>query len=412
MSTQMRRPGRRPHVVYVTAGMPYPLTSGYLRHHHFLRHLAADHDITLLSLCGADTTPGHVAALSPVATRVVTFPTSGKERGLRRVAAHVRSFRPSGTRREPAVRALCDEISAIRRRQRVDAVFLSGKRTAPALDVIGGLPLVVDICDATSSRLRLEARLTGGVHGIDLRVQHAAMRLTERRLLATSSEKLVASMRDRELMARHDRHAAQATVVPNGVDPAIWTRSSSTLGGAVVLCGNLGYRPNADAVRRLVLDVMPRVWARRPGTEVVLVGTGAPPSLLADVARPEVTVTGPVDDVKPHLERGAVFAAPLRAAAGVQNKLLEAMAMAVPVVTSSVAAAGLRTPDGEPPVTVADSVDEQAAGILDRLAAAALDPVPDWQARVWVTERFRWDESAAKVVRALRQAIDREGARC
>jgi glycosyltransferase involved in cell wall biosynthesis len=137
------------------------------------------------------------------------------------------------------------------------------------------------------------------------------------------------------------------------------------------------------------------------------VGRDPKPRLAAAGAQPGVQVTGFVDDVRPFLERAAVFAAPLLFGAGIQNKLLEAMAMAVPVVASPLAADGLRTGDGGmPPLQTADDAAAFAAALAARLAAAQRDPTPDFAARQYVEEHFRWETNAAALEQVLHRVAD------
>jgi glycosyltransferase involved in cell wall biosynthesis len=279
---------------------------------------------------------------------------------------------------------------------------------------------VVDLCDATSSRLQGEARHARPLRRADLRLQQIAMRRIERALIARGQQLLVATERDRDLLlgpaagspAGPGEGADRAVVVPNGVDVDRWSRSSPTLGSAVAFCGNLAYPPNEDAARQLVDEVMPQVWAHRPDTEVLLVGRGASTSLREAVRDPRVTVTGFVPDVRPLLERAAVFVAPLRFGAGIQNKLLEAMAMEIPVVTSALAADGLRTGGDEPPVGIADDPAAMAALVVARLDDATADPTPDRRGRSWVGERFAWDRSAAGLRAAIARAVAGEPRPC
>src|SRR5699024_4407701 len=118
-----------------------------------------------------------------------------------------------------------------------------------------------------------------------------------------------------------------------------------------------------------------------------IVGRDPAPAVAALDSLPGVSVTGFVPDVQPYLERAAVFAAPLRFGAGIQNKLLEAMAMAVPAVVTSLAADGLRTAAGdEPPVVVTDDDAAAAAAIVAALERARVDPRPDTAARAYVLQ--------------------------
>src|SRR5206468_215326 len=138
------------------------------------------------------------------------------------------------------------------------------------------------------------------------------------------------------------------------------------------------YPPNTDAALYLIEEILPLVQRTVPAAQALIVGRDPPARLRSAGQRPGVTVTGFVDDVRPYLERATVFAAPLRFGAGIQNKVLEAMAMEVPVVASPLAADGLRTEDGaQPPLDVARTTEEFADRIARRLLEAQRDPAPD-----------------------------------
>lgn len=388
-------------ITYVTAGFPFPLSSGYLRHHHLIRALAPTHDIRLRSLVGARFDEVAVAGVADLVADVQVFREPGGPGAVRSARRLVPEHRAD-------VAALRDVVAADVAAG-VDAVVLSGKETASVLDAVAGrVPVVVDLCDATSARMTQEMRLAPPARRAGLALRRRALRRIEGHLVREADVLLAASARDLELLAEEGApgRVAEAGVLPNGIDLDVWSRTTATLGQDVVLCGNLGYRPNADAALHLVEEVMPRVWDVCPAARVEVVGVGASDELARRLDRPGVTLAGAVPDVRPHLERAAVVAAPLRMATGIQNKLLEAMAMEVPVVTTSVAAAGL---GAGAPVAVADDPRDAAAAVVERLGAAAGGTGrPDAVARRWVGDRFDWAESGRTLAAALARA-DRQG---
>jgi glycosyltransferase involved in cell wall biosynthesis len=119
-----------------------------------------------------------------------------------------------------------------------------------------------------------------------------------------------------------------------------------------------------------------------------------------------VTVTGFVDDLRPYLERAAVCAAPLRFGAGVQNKVLEAMAMGVPVVTTSIAAAGLRVDDAAaPPLYVADDDERFAACLVQLLQDPGERARLAREGRRFVEEHFVWAHQAERLEALCQEAV-------
>jgi polysaccharide biosynthesis protein PslH len=237
-------------------------------------------------------------------------------------------------------------------------------------------------------------------------------RRREARLVDAADRLLVASERDARALFPDEDRPSWVSMLPNGVDTAYWHRSSDRLGtGTVVLSGAMVYPPNEDAAVRLIRSVMPIVHRAVPGARLRIVGRDPTRRLLdAALGLPWVTVTGFVPDVRPHLEAASVFAAPLRFGAGIQNKVLEAMAMALPVVASPMAAAGLVIEGSRPPLTVASSDAEMADAIVRSLEAAVRDPRPHDEARAWVGERFDWARIGQRLEEVLLEAV-RDGPR-
>ncbi|MDQ3146632.1 MAG: hypothetical protein M3R01_06805, partial [Actinomycetota bacterium] len=259
-------------LLYVTGGFPWPLTSGYLRHWFLMRELAARHEITLLSLVGADHTPEDVEALADLTTGVHTFPTTSRSRSkVRKAGARLRSLTPGARAGDPAHRlgrAAAELIAA----EHHDAVVFSGKRTGPALASLGDLPVVTDLCDATSARIRGSLRHLGPTELPAALLDFAQVSRVERRLVERSDHVLFASWRDLEAVLGTGP-APAATVVPNGVDTAYWHREDAPLGAdSVVFTGAMDYAPNDDAARFLIEQIMPLVRRARPAAHLSLVG--------------------------------------------------------------------------------------------------------------------------------------------
>jgi glycosyltransferase involved in cell wall biosynthesis len=200
-----------------------------------------------------------------------------------------------------------------------------------------------------------------------------------------------------------------ATVLPNGVDLGFWQRSAgSSLGSnEIVFTGAMDYPPNSDAALLLIREILPIVRESIPDAHLSIVGRDPIDKLVRAGSAPGVTVTGLVADIRPYLEAAAVFAAPLRFGAGIQNKVLEALAMDVPTIASPNGAGGLVTADGvRPPLTVTPASDPVrfAAVIVDRLRAAAQDPTPPPDGRTFVERHFTWARSGDLLDGVLRTA--------
>jgi len=216
-----------------------------------------------------------------------------------------------------------------------------------------------------------------------------------------------ASPRDRRAaIGRRALANGRAVVVPNGVDVEFWRRQDRRLGSEVVFTGAMDYAPNIDAAIQLVDVILPLVQQVRPAARLRIVGRDRPERLRQRASRPGVTVTGFVDYVRPHLEEAAVFAAPLRFGAGIQNKVLEAMAMEVPCVFSPLAAAGLELESGViSPLEVAEQPAAFAASVVQRHGAAGREAAPQLDARTYVEPHFTWPSAGERLEAALSRLV-------
>jgi glycosyltransferase involved in cell wall biosynthesis len=137
--------------------------------------------------------------------------------------------------------------------------------------------------------------------------------------------------------------ALRTVVIPNGVDRVDVTRTDRSM--EIVFVGNFGYTPNQRAATTLATEILPRVRTEVPEARLALVGADPPPAIAA-LAGDFVRVTGWVPDVVPCLARAACFVAPMTRGAGIKNKVLEAMAAGVPVVTTPMGNDGIEATDG------------------------------------------------------------------
>ena len=188
-------------------------------------------------------------------------------------------------------------------------------------------------------------------------------------------------------------------VLPNGVDlshfkPPENPREPAT----VVLSGKMSYHANVTAAHQLVGGIMPIVWAADPTVKVMLVGSTPTPDVRALAKRyaPLVTVTGYVPDMQPFLQSATLAAAPMAYGAGIQNKVLEAMACGTATVASPQAIAAL--PDSvRQALLVAGDDPSSAAAILSILQNPALRARLEERGRAYVCEHFDWSSVTAEL---------------
>jgi glycosyltransferase involved in cell wall biosynthesis len=194
-------------------------------------------------------------------------------------------------------------------------------------------------------------------------------------------------------------------VIPNGVDlsyfrvlPAPQERSH------LVFTGSMDWRPNQDALRYFIRDVLPLIRHAQPDVECTFVGRRPPKDIqrLGEIAR--VTVTGTVDDVRPYVERAAVCVVPLRIGGGSRLKILEAFAMGRPVVSTRIGAEGLDVVQGKH-LLLADDPRQFAESVIDLLKNEQQSRLLGHESRKLVERQYGWDSLATRFGDFIRETL-------
>jgi glycosyltransferase involved in cell wall biosynthesis len=399
-------------ILYITPAFHHPTMRGPTRCYHFTRELGQRHAITLLSLTQQKITPEALAEMSAYTERIAAVEVgvdskpgvarrAGRLPGIGGRLATALERREAARRMRQAFLGLLDEGT-------YDVVLFHGKDLAPVIEGCR-LPLVVDFCDATSMRIASRIRRAPPSERPLLWLRYRQVRRIERNLLRASPHVAFVSCRDREAIVGP---TPRGEVVSIGVDHDFWTRRSGpATSNTVVFAGIMSYGPNEDAALVLIDQILPLVRRAVPDAEFMIVGRDPSPALTRRAERtPGVTVTGFVDDMRDYLERAAVAAVPMRYGSGVQNKVLEALAMETPVVSTSMVAAGLRIDGGdEAPIHVADDPREFAERVVKLLNQ------PDERAhlgaagRQFVERHYDWPRSAEKLERMCMAAASGRG---
>ncbi|MCW5647952.1 MAG: TIGR03087 family PEP-CTERM/XrtA system glycosyltransferase [Sphingopyxis sp.] len=280
-------------------------------------------------------------------------------------------------------------------------VAFSGQMAQYLPTEFGGLTLM-DFVDVDSAKFATYAeqdkrRPLNWVHRREARVlgeyEAAVARRVDASLFVSKAE--AALFRSRSGLGADKVYAVENGIDTDRFDPALtFDRVDTGKGSLAVFTGQMDYRPNIDAVRWFATDILPLVRQRHPAARFAIVGRAPTDEVRALGALPGVVVTGQVPDVRPWLAAADAVVAPLLLARGVQNKLLEAMAMARPVVASAAAATGIDATPGEH-LLVADDAAATAAAVDmlfdDREAAARMGQA----ARAQMIARYGWDARLA-----------------
>jgi sugar transferase (PEP-CTERM/EpsH1 system associated) len=291
---------------------------------------------------------------------------------------------------------LAHRIDALLASARFDLIFVHCSSVAPYVENVRGTPKILDFGDMDSQKWLEYARFKPFPLSLGYRLEGAKMERAEKRL-ARHFDLCTATTRAEWETLESYRTGVASDWFPNGVDGEYFAPSGEAFDAdTIVFVGRMDYYPNQECMFDFCARTLPLLHARRPSLKLMIVGADPSPRVRRLGELPGVSVTGSVADVRPYLQRSALMIAPLNIARGTQNKILEAMASGVPVVTSRVAAGGVDAADPEH-FLAASSPDEYAAAILRILD----DPVERQRlsraGRARMLSHHSWDKSMQRL---------------
>lgn len=199
------------------------------------------------------------------------------------------------------------------------------------------------------------------------------------------------------------------TVLPNGVDLNYFTpKINGREPGTILLSGKMSYHANLTAAFYLIEEIMPAIWQRFPKAQAVIAGKDPPAALQkAAATTPNVQVTGTVPDLRPYLQGATVAVSPILYGAGIQNKVLEAMACGAPAVASAQAASALRAEDGKH-LLLARNTEDFTRHLLHLLADRVRQQCLSVGGRAYVEEFHSWDHITSLLEEIYTEVIERK----
>jgi polysaccharide biosynthesis protein PslH len=282
----------------------------------------------------------------------------------------------------------------------VHVEHLRGSRYGLYLKEHTHLPVVWDSVDCISHLFQQAAQKSKNPVGrLRSRFELGRTRQYEGWLLDKFDHLLVTSPIDKEslLALKPDTiQAAPITVLQNGVDVDYFHVNSDMKRerATLVISGKMSYHANVSMVMHLAHDIMPHVWAKRPEVKLWIVGKDPTREIQALGNHTAVTVTGTVPDLRPYLQKATIAVTPITYGAGIQNKVLEAMACGTPVVTTPKAISAIQAVPGRDLMVAADPA-AFADTIIDLLEDASQQCLMSQAARQYVETHHHWHNIAA-----------------
>ena len=405
-------------LLYLVHRLPFPPNKGdKVRSYHLLKHLVARHRVflgtfiddpqdevfipTVRGLC----TEAHFSRLKP---------GPAKLRSLTGLVQH--KALSLGYYGDAGLAQWCRDLA---KREHIDATIVFSSPMAQYADLLPDTPQLVDFVDVDSAKWTQYAGARRWPLSWLYRREGDRLLAYETDVASRAKRSFFVTENETDLFRRLAPSVAdKVEALSNGVDaeffapsperPSPFEIGASDTGAPprLVFTGAMDYWPNIDAVQWFVADMLPALLARWPLLRLYIVGRSPTPSVLA-LASAHVIVTGTVPDVRPYLQHATVVVAPLRVARGIQNKILEAMAMARPVVAASVCVGPIGAEEGVE-LLAASTVEDFVAQISGLIQSPQRADAMGQAGQAKVRQSYSWDAHLAGIDRHLDACVAKE----
>ena len=394
-------------LLYLVHRLPYPPNKGdKVRSYHLLKHLAAQHQVFLGTFVDDPQDEVHVPTVRDLCAELHVARLRPRQAKLRSAwallgeqALTLRYYRDAG------MNAWVDQLAS---RHAIDAVVVFSSAMAQYAQRLPQIPMLVDFVDVDSAKWSQYASQHRWPMSWLYRREGESLLAYERSVALQARRSFFVTDKESALFTQlAPECAGRVDTISNGVDADFFSPDASrpspfaaTQELPIVFTGAMDYWPNIDAAIWFSKDILPRLLPTHPKLRFYVVGR-SPSSEVKALASPHVVVTGTVPDVRPYLQGARIVVAPLRVARGVQNKILEAMAMARPVLTSTACKQAIVTSGAPSGLHEADTEADYVAGI-ERLLADPQRAQPDGRlARELVLAQYSWRAHLAGLDRHL-----------
>jgi sugar transferase (PEP-CTERM/EpsH1 system associated) len=324
-------------IFYVTPRVPFPIDKGdKLRAYHQIKHLSEKHEIFLYAI---DENAIHNETDSPLNNFCVGIKIFQLSRFkiIRNLLNGIFKSVPFQTSYYYS-KEIADYIKSEIKIFKPDIIFCQLIRAAKFVEDINNIPKVIDYVDVISKGLERRICKSNIFMKILLKLEYRRAVKYEKSVSENFNEQIIITEEDKNLLQFEEKKKVR--IIPNGIDFEFFKPIEHPKEYDLFFSGNLSYPPNIDAAEFLVKEIMPIVWMTDPNAKVLIAGA-SPKKRILSLASDKVHIKGWVDDIRDYYKTAKIFIAPLQIGTGLQNKLLQAMAMKMPCIVSELTQRGI-----------------------------------------------------------------------
>lgn len=375
---------------------PYPLEKGdKLRAYHQIRVLSQKHELYLFALADQQVPSSSIEALAPYCQQIRVGKINACSKLVNIFFALLKGLpiQCGYFFNRKAKKQLKDFVREVQ----PDNIYAQLVRTAPYVRDIS-IEKTIDYQDVFSQGMFRRAQRAPFWQKPFFRMEARRLQRYEAAVFEDFQHHTIITAVDRDLMPVRDKE--KIVVVGNGVDLDQFQYRGQAKNYDLIFAGNMAYAPNVDAAEYIVQQILPKLLPRFPNLRLVLCGANPAPRVRA-LQGPHVTVTGWVDSMADYYAQSRIFIAPMRLGTGLQNKLLEAMAMKLPCVTSFLAGKPLKDAVPQHDILICDKVEEYVETITQLLTDSAYYQQISQQGYQYVQQHYSWEAATESLALVL-----------
>lgn len=382
-------------LVVISSRFPFPLIKGdKLRLYHQIKILSTVWEICLVSISENDVSNEDKAELEKFCSEVHIFTLSKWKRtaGLslnfnKQTPFQVRYFYD---------KQIHTSLQGIVNQFKPDVAYFQLIRTALYAEGLS-VPCILDYMDSFSTIAKRDAELSSGIRKYAFETEAKRLKIFERDIADKFVGKTVISENDKKLLDIPD-----LKVISNGVDVNHFKSSNEIKEFDLCFVGNLGYSPNQRAVDILVKKIMPRLLFKKPNATLLIAGA-RPPNKIKSLSSPNISIMADLVDIRKAYSLSRVFIAPIFSGAGQQNKILEAMSMGLPCVTSSIVNSSISASSDQ--IKIGFSIDDFVKYSIELLYDKNAYLEQQSNALTLVKSNYSWSSQVNKLDQYLRSFL-------
>jgi len=384
-------------ILYIVSRFPYPLEKGdKLRAYHQIKGLAANNEVVLFALSDKDVEEEHIKHLQQICKSVEVFKLS-KFRIFLNLVRTTFSKVPWQVGYFYS-RSAQKQVNQIISEFKPEHIFCQLIRTSEFVKEYNNIPKTLDYMDVFSKGI--ERRLPTIPFYLKPLYKKERQRLVnyESTIFDCFDNKVIISEQDRDFIQHPDKN--KIVVISNGVSSYFFNPVNHRKEYDIIFNGNMNYPPNVESAEYLVNTILPIVIKKYPRIKVLISGANPSPKVKA-LASAHVFVSGWVEDIRENFAKSKMLVAPMFMSIGLQNKLLEAMALKIPCITSTLANNALKAKNGES-ILIADTPEEYAAHIQDLIYYEDKAKMIGLNGHYFVVNNYSWDVENQKLEELIR----------